>query len=96
MDFSKTQDNTYYQGCEAVKLREDVDTNSDRLKEEDVFDEINTSPLSHLLAMIGSLPEIRQDKVFNARDNVQQNFYEMDATLDSAIDKVIEELLSDS
>ena len=95
MNFSKTKNNSYYQNYEAVKLREDVDLACERLQEDDVFGVINTSPLSHLLAMIGSLPEIRQEKVFNARDNVRDDIYEMDSALDMAIDKVLEELLND-
>ena len=96
MDLSKTKDNKFFQKDETIKLREKLNTENQDLKEEEVFDEINTSPLSHLLAMIGSLPEIRQEKVFNARDNVKQDVYEMDTALDSAIDKVLEELLNDS
>ena len=46
--------------------------------------------------MIGSLPEIRQEKVYNVRDRLDTESYDMDHTLDSAIDKVLEELLSDS
>ena len=96
MDLSKTKDNKFFQKDEMIGLREKLNMENQDLKEQEVFDEITTSPLSHLLAMIGSLPEIRQEKVFNARDNVKQDVYEMDAALDSAIDKVLEELLNDS
>lgn len=96
MDLSKTKDNRFSQKDEMIGLREKLNMENQDLNEQEVFDEITTSPLSHLLAMIGSLPEIRQEKVFNARDNVKQDVYEMDTALDSAIDKVLEELLNDS
>lgn len=98
MNLSKTKSNEgmYSQTGETIDFHKKNEYENEFLKEEDVFEEVDTSPLSHLLAIIGSLPEIRQEKVFHARDNMNHDLYETDGTLDTAIDKVLEELLSDS
>ena len=79
---------------EIVEFRSTTEVNLQQIEQE-LFGDSNSTPLGQLLEMIGSLPEIRQEKVYNVRDRLDTERYDMDNTLDSAIDKVLEELLSD-
>lgn len=58
-----------------------------------IIDTINSSPVGRLLKLIGSLPEIRQEKVEKLRGQIDQQDYQIDDNLDVALDRVIEELL---
>jgi hypothetical protein len=97
MNIAKTQLNgdRHLGDIEFVEFRGTPDVNLQQIEQE-LFGDINSTPLGQLLEMIGSLPEIRQEKVYNVRDRLDTERYDMDNTLDSAIDKVLEELLSDS
>ena len=64
------------------------------LLSEDLLENINSTPLGRLLEIIGSLPEIRQDKVFNIRKQINHGQYNLGHNLDSALDKVLEEFIS--
>lgn len=66
----------------------DSDFLADRL-----MDNINASPLGHLLKVIASLPEVRCDKVERARRHVDVSEDCLDAQMDAALDKVLEELV---
>ena len=78
-----------------VEFRRDPQVNLEQIENE-LFGDANSTPLGQLLEMIGSLPDIRQEKVYNVRDRLNTESYDMDHNLDSAIDKVLEELLSES
>ncbi len=97
MDFSKSEltHNVHVNEGEIVEFRRSPDVSIEQIENE-LFGDSNATPLGQLLEMIGSLPEIRQEKVFNVRDRIDNEEYDLDGTLDSAIDKVLEELLSDS
>ena len=64
--------------------------------EDELLDNINSTPLGRLLKLIGSLPEIRYDKVQNIRQQIDYGQYDSPDTLDEALDRVLEELVSDS
>ena len=66
----------------------DSDFLADRL-----MDNINASPLGHLLKVIATLPEVRCDKVERARRHIDQTEDRLDAQMDVALDKVLEELI---
>ena len=97
MNFSKTElnGNVHHGESEIVEFRSSHEVDLQQIEQE-LFGDSNSTPLGQLLEMIGSLPEIRQEKVYNVRDRLDTERYDMDNTLDSAIDKVLEELLSDS
>ena len=97
MNFTKTELNGEVHPDESkiVEFRSSGEVNLEQIEKE-LFGDTNSTPLGQLLEMIGSLPEIRQEKVYNVRDRLDTERYDMDHTLDSAIDKVLEELLSDS
>ncbi len=54
-----------------------------------------SSPISELLELISKLPEIRQEKVTAARQNIANNAYETQGRLDIAIDRVLEEIITE-
>jgi hypothetical protein len=97
MNFTKTESNgnVHLGESKIVEFRSSGEVNIEQIEKE-LFGDTNFTPLGQLLEMIGSLPEIRQEKVYNVRDRLDTESYDMDHTLDSAIDKVLEELLYDS
>jgi hypothetical protein len=97
MDFLKTEltQETRLSESKIVEFRRSPEVTLEQIEIE-LFGDSNATPLGQLLEMIGSLPEIRQEKVFNIRDRIDSEDYDLDGPLDSAIDKVLEELLSDS
>ncbi len=64
---------------------------SDYSKE--LLDDICTTPLGRLLKLISSLPEIRDEKVSFVRRQISQGEYNLNDNLDTAIDRVLEELI---
>ncbi len=63
---------------------------------ESLLDNMNASPLGKLLKMIGTLPEVRYEKVDRARRLIDQpDSQELDAQMDMALDRVLEELILD-
>ena len=61
----------------------------------DLVDSLNSTPLGRLLRMIGSLPEIRRDKVMNIRQKIDHGQYDLNENLDAALDMVLEEFIID-
>jgi negative regulator of flagellin synthesis FlgM len=62
----------------------------------EVLDTIQSTPLGRLLRMIGSLPEIRHDKVCNIRRQIDYGQYDLSENLDLALDRVLEEFIADT
>lgn len=83
-----------FDGSEIVEFRGSRQINLEQVENE-LYGDSSSTPLGQLLEIIGSLPEIRQEKVFNVRDRLSSESYDLEGPLDSAIDKVLEELLSD-
>lgn len=69
-------------------LEEDNDTLVEKL-----FDNIHSSPLGRLLSVISTLPEVRIEKVEDARRNMDQPEEYWDTKIDAALDRVLEELI---
>lgn len=63
--------------------------------DDDLFETDSTTPLGQLLKLIGSLPEIRHDKVHGVRRQIDHGDYDISTNLDAALDKVLEEFLTD-
>ncbi len=61
----------------------------------EVLDNIHSTPLGRLLRMIGSLPEIRQEKVCDVRRQIDYGQYDISENLDVALDRVLEEFIAD-
>lgn len=59
-----------------------------------LLENMNASPLGQLLKVIGSLPEVRVEKVDRARRMINRSDSgELDAQMDIALDRVLEELI---
>ena len=76
------------------RMQEAFQDEKSRFAEEFVQD-MHTSPIAKLLDLIGSLPEIRHEKVENVRHQINSDSYDMNHNLDSAIDMMLEEFLTD-
>ena len=63
--------------------------------DDEQFEADSTTPLGQLLKLIGSLPEIRHDKVHGVRQQIDHGDYDIASNLDAALDKVLEEFLTD-
>jgi len=60
-----------------------------------VLETIHSTPLGRLLRMIGSLPEIRQEKVCDVRRQIDYGQYNLSENLDVALDRVLEEFIAE-
>lgn len=65
----------------------------DNFLTDDLFESITSTPLGRLLTLISALPEVRTEKVHEVRDRLSNGNYDIDHSLDTALDKVLEELL---
>lgn len=64
--------------------------------EDEFFENINSTPLGRLLKLIATIPEIRQQKVSQLRSQINDGHYDINHNLDEALDRVLEELITDS
>lgn len=76
------------------RFRSPLNDHSDAIEEEQ-FGASTTTPLGQLLKLIGSLPEIRHEKVQNVRRQIDHGQYDVNTNLDAALDKVLEEFLTE-
>ena len=72
-----------------------MDTDLDPCSD-DLLENINSTPLGRLLKIIGSLPEIRQEKVVRVKRQIDHDQYEIGEHLDEALDKVLEEFIAEN
>lgn len=68
------------------------ETDTDVLVEK-LFDSMQCSPLGRLLKVISTLPEVRAEKVENARRQIAQPDECLETRMDLALDRVLEELI---
>ena len=61
---------------------------------EQILENIHTTPIGQLLKKIASLPEVRQAKILDVRQQLTEGKYDLNERLDVAIDKVLEHLTS--
>ena len=59
---------------------------------EHIMDNLNHTPVGQVLKKIASLPEVRQQKVLNVRQQLTSGNYDLSERLDVVLDKVLEEL----
>jgi hypothetical protein len=63
---------------------------------ESVLDHIYANPLGRLLRVISTLPEVRSEKVEHARQLIHETEDQLDYRMDLALDKVLEELITEN
>jgi hypothetical protein len=61
---------------------------------EQILENIHTTPIGQLLKKIASLPEVRQEKILDVRQQLSEGKYDFNGHLDAAIDRVLERLTS--
>jgi hypothetical protein len=66
---------------------------SDDLIMEKILDNMNSTPLGQVLKKIASLPEVRRQKVLTVRRQLTDGEYDINARLDVALDRVLEQLI---
>ncbi len=59
---------------------------------EKILENLNTTPIGHVLKKIASLPEIRKDKILSVRRQLTDGKYDLNERLNLAMDKVLEDL----
>jgi len=59
---------------------------------EQILENISTTPIGQVLKKIASLPEVRQEKVLDVRQQLTEGKYDLNERLDVALDKVLEDL----
>ncbi len=77
----------------------DFDFNDSLFEEQDllmeqILNNLNHTPVGQVLKKIASLPEVRQQKVLNVRQQLTTGKYDLNERLDIALDKVLEELIT--
>jgi hypothetical protein len=63
--------------------------------DEELLENINSTPLGQLLKIIATMPEVRREKVIDLRDRLNQGHYDEQEYLDEALDRVLEELIAE-
>ena len=62
----------------------------------DKGDQVEISEMAYWRAKIAAFPEIRSDKIAAAREQIVNKTYETEEKLDAAIDRLLDDLLSES
>jgi hypothetical protein len=70
----------------------ELNTSHDQLAEE-ILHNMSNTPVGKLLAVIASLPEVRQEKVDQIKLELDNGTYDLDQNLDVALDAILEELM---
>ena len=73
-----------------IEARADLDFSADSL-----LDSVDENPLGKLLQIISTLPEVRLEKVDYARRLIAQSEDELDCRMEIALDRVLEELITE-
>jgi hypothetical protein len=75
----------------AGEMSEEMLAEQDLLMEE-IINNLNNTPVGQVLKKLASLPEVRQQKVLNVRQQLTSGNYDLGERLDVVLDKVLEEL----
>ena len=59
---------------------------------EEILENIHSTPVGQVLKRIASLPEVRKDKILDVRRRLDDGNYNVNARLDDALDRVLEDL----
>jgi len=75
----------------AGEMSEEMLAEQDLLMEE-IINNLNNTPVGQVLKKLAALPEVRQQKVLNVRQQLTSGNYDVGERLDVVLDKVIEDL----
>ena len=85
----------YHEKQVGSPCEKDIFLDEDGLMEA-ILENINSTPIGRVLKNIGSLPEVRKGKVLNLRSQIHDGTYDVSDRLDSVLDKVLEDLTTQS
>jgi len=86
-DFTSFSEHEQQSDC----LSEDLAAENDLIMEQ-ILENLNATPLGQVLKSIASLPEIRQQKILNVRQQLTEGKYNLNERLEIALDRVLEDL----
>lgn len=86
-------------GCFEDQSRQVNPVNKNLASDEDllieqILENINTTPIGQVLKKIALLPEVRKEKVLDVRRQLTAGEYDLNQRLDVALDKVLEDLIT--
>ena len=81
--------------AERDRMFAEMEADSD-FASEGLLDHIYANPLGKLLRIISTLPEVRYEKVDRARRLIHESEDQLDCRMDLALDKVLEELITEN
>lgn len=61
---------------------------------ESILSNINNTPIGQVLKKIASTPEVRKEKILDVRRQLHDGKYDVNKRLDTAVDKVLEDLVT--
>jgi hypothetical protein len=76
-------------------LDRDLSQDQDLVMEQ-ILENIHNTPIGQVLKSIASLPEIRREKVLRLRRQITEGRYDLAGRLDVALDKVLEDLTTET
>lgn len=88
-----TEQNSRFSNDDQLKNMFEAET--DRFSDE-LLENVKSTPIGRLLGLISTLPEIRQQKVDDTRLRISDEGYVIEEGLDLALDRVLEELLTEN
>ncbi len=90
-DLEKLMQDQQEQELTAFRRLDDLAHDGD----EGLLENINSTPLGQLLKIIATMPEVRREKVIDLRDRLNHGHYDEQEYLDEALDRVLEELITE-
>lgn len=69
----------------------ELDESQDLLAEE-ILENMNSTPLGQILKKIASMPEVRQKKVLDLRQQICTGQYDINNRLDATLERMLEEI----
>ena len=91
--FHSNMENREQKNVENTDRIDWLDLDMEEFSDQQLFEHMRSNPLGRLLRLIGTLPEVRREKVQRARQEIRRNGPEMEDRLDLALDRVLEELI---
>jgi hypothetical protein len=92
LEMSDLMDNNFEMNQQNELTGEEMSADDDLIMEK-ILDNMNNTPLGQVLKKIACLPEVRRQKVLTVRRQLTEGQYDINARLDVALDKVLEQLI---
>jgi hypothetical protein len=91
-NFDRNSGNLHFSKKEAdIESFFELDESQDLLAEE-ILENMNSTPLGQILKKIACLPEVRQKKVLDLRQQICSGQYDINNRLDATLERMLEEI----